>query len=117
MTPVQPILVCILVIGVTLYFRRLRSRLADRIVVSLALVSALTLVAFPEWANLIAHKIGVGRGVDLIFYLAIPGLAFAVLLLVSKVLKLEERICELSRQVALRDAAEPAGIDKQAKAK
>ena len=115
MTPVQSILVCILLIGVTLYFRRLRSRLADRIVVSLALVSALILVAFPEWANLIAHKIGVGRGVDLIFYLAIPGLAFAVLLLVSKVLTLEERICELSRQVALRDAVEPAEIDKQAK--
>jgi hypothetical protein len=116
MTPVQPILVCILLIGVTLYFRRLRSRLADRIVVSLALVSALILVAFPEWANLIAHKIGVGRGVDLIFYLAIPGLALAGLLLVSKVLMLEERICELSRPFALRDAVEPGEIDRRSEA-
>ncbi len=116
MTPVQPILVCILLLGLTLYFRMPRSRLADRVVVSVVLFSALVLVAFPEWANVIAHRIGVGRGVDLIFYLAIPGLGFTVLLLVSKVLQLEARICELARQVALRDAVAPADSDSTEKA-
>lgn len=106
MTLVQPVLVCLLLVGVTIYFRRLRSRLVDRIVAMLILIAALVLIAFPEWANFLAHQMGVGRGVDFLFYLAIPGLGFMLLLLFSKVLQLETQICELSREMALRDALE-----------
>jgi len=106
MTLVQPILVCLLLVGVTIYFRKLRSRLVDRIVTLLIMLSALVLIAFPEWANALAHQVGVGRGVDFLFYLAIPGLGFMILLLFSRVLQLEVRICELSREMALRGAVE-----------
>jgi hypothetical protein len=59
------------------------------------------LVLRPEWATRIAHAVGIGRGVDLIFYLAIPGLAFLILVLFSRIRQLEARLTETIREQAL----------------
>ena len=72
-------------------------------------------VLHPTLANRLAAVIGVGRGADLFFYISIPGLAFAVLLLLARIRTLEQRTTVLIRELALhkaestRDDNQPGG--------
>ncbi len=101
MIPIQPILVVILTLGVVLYFRKLRSKLWDRIIVVVLFAAAMIFVLNPTLANRLAAVAGVGRGADLFFYVTIPGLAFALMLLLSRVRELERRSTLLVRELAL----------------
>lgn len=101
MIPIQPVLILLLICGVLLYFSRLRSRLWDRIIVVVFAAAALVFVMNPEAANRLAAVAGVGRGADLFFYVSIPGLAFALLLLLSRIRVLEQRETKLIRELAL----------------
>ena len=58
----------------------------------------------PRLANSLADLAGVGRGADLFFYICIPGLAFAVLLLFSRLRELDQRTMLLMRELALLQA-------------
>lgn len=107
MTAIQLLLSAILIIGVLVYFRRLRSRLVDRVVIFVLALSALVMVARPDWANAIAHFLGVGRGADLITYLGLIGLAFLWLGLYTRQRRLEETLTDLARQLALLGAEDP----------
>src|SRR5260370_35307454 len=96
MIPIQPILVVILVLGVVLYFRKLRSKLWDRIIVVMLFAAATVFIMNPALANRLAAVAGGGRGADLFFYRTVPGLAFALLPLLSRVRELEcpsTRLC------------------------
>ena len=100
MIPIQPLLI-LFIGGILVYFLQFRSRLLDRLI-ALVFASASALLIFhPEFSNRIAHRIGVGRGVDLIFYLALPGFGFACLLLFSKTLELRNQVTVLTREIAL----------------
>jgi small membrane protein len=101
MIPIQPIIVILLVAGVAVYFRRLRSRLWDRSIVLALLAAALFFVLHPDSANRLAAVMGVGRGADLFFYVAIPGLGFANLLLFSRIRELEQQTTVLIRELAI----------------
>lgn len=101
MTRIQPILLLLLVLLTVLYFAKMRSRLLDRIVVSILAALGLTLVAVPAVASRLARTLGVGRGVDVVIYFSIVGIGFFILLLISKVRELENKITVLTREVAL----------------
>ncbi len=101
MIPIQAILVFILMCCVWLYFARLRSKLRDRVIVGALFVAATVFVMHPAMANRLAALAGVGRGADLFFYISIPGLAFALLLLLSRMRDLEQRETLLIRELAL----------------
>jgi hypothetical protein len=101
MIPIQPILIVLLVFCVVLYFRKLRSKLWDRIIVVMLFAAATVFVIDPALANRLAAIAGVGRGADLFFYVTIPGLAFALMLLLSRVRELERRSTLLVRELAL----------------
>ena len=101
MMRIQPILILLLIILVILYFAKMRSRLSDRIVVSILAAIGLTLVAAPGVASSLARMVGVGRGVDVVIYFSIVGIGFFILLLISKVRELENKITVLTREVAL----------------
>ena len=101
MIPIQPILVGLLLGGVALYFGRFRSKLWDRLIVGGIFVAAVFFVVNPELANRLAALAGVGRGADLFFYITIPGLGFAILLLLSRIRDLERRETTLARELAL----------------
>jgi len=101
MIPAQPILIAVLAIITILYFTRLRSKAADGLIIILVFTCALVLVARPELATRLAQAVGIGRGVDLILYLSIPGLAFLILVLFSKQRKLDEKLTAMVREDAL----------------
>ncbi len=108
MRPVQFVLMLMLIGVLLLYFSRLRSGLLDRIVVLFFGILGLTMVVAPDWTSTVANLVGVGRGVDLFFYLAILGFAFAGLILYSKIRDLEAHLTQLVRSVAV-ERAQHAG--------
>jgi len=101
----QPLLILVLAVIVATYFRRLRSRLFDRLIVFAVFGCALLLVLYPNFATRLAHMIGIGRGVDLVFYLAIPGLAFLVILLFSRMREVNAILTTIVREQALLSAS------------
>jgi hypothetical protein len=107
MRPVQFILIVLLGIGTYVYFNRLRSGLLDRMMVLLFAVLGAVMTIAPDFTTSVANLVGVGRGVDLFFYLSILGLAFMCLLLYSRIRQLESSITELTRALAVKRANDP----------
>lgn len=104
MRPVQYLLI-ILVGGVlVLYFRRLRTGVVDRLVVLVFALLGAAMIIAPDWTMTVANALGVGRGVDLFFYLAILGFAFAGLVLYSKLRDIDENLTRLVRTIAIERA-------------
>ena len=57
----------------------------------------------PGTTDVIASSIGIGRGIDLIVYLAIVALFYLVFRLVVKIETLQRDITKLVREIAIRD--------------
>jgi hypothetical protein len=104
MTPIQILLVVISVVIVLIYFQRLRSRLLDRGVFFVLAILAIAMVMRPDWANDVAHYLGVGRGADLLTYLGISGLAVLWLGLYTRQRDLDVRLTELARRLTILQA-------------
>jgi len=111
MRPVQFILIVLLGLGTYLYFSRLRSGLLDRVMVLLFAALGTLMAIVPDFTTRVANLVGVGRGVDLFFYLSILGLAFMCLLLYSRIRQLESSITELARALAIKKANDPDGSE------
>lgn len=109
MRPVQFILIVLLIAGTYAYFSRLRTGVLDRLIVLFFAALGIVMTVVPDFTTTVANAVGVGRGVDLFFYLAILGLAFVCLLLYSRVRELQESITELTRALAIKRAATPEG--------
>lgn len=85
--------------------------LAKRLSALVLFVILLLLVLYPQASNYVAHKLGVGRGVDLLFYLAH---LFVLLLIVSlwrRLVTLSDSVTKLTRQIAIDNARRPKGKD------
>lgn len=90
-----------------IYLKFLRSALFDRLIASLLFCTAMFFVLFPEATVVVAHKLGVGRGTDLILYVFVLLFSFLALLFYSKLHRLEKLHTELARAIAIRDARKP----------
>ena len=112
MTPIQIILILALGLAALIYMRNLRPRLVGRVAFFLVLAAGLVMVARPDWANAVAHFFGVGRGADLVTYLGLSGLALLWLATYSRQRELEEKLTELSRQLAILEAEKPKSAKK-----
>jgi len=109
----QPLLVILLTTLVVLYFVKLRSRASDALVVMVCFGFATLLIFRPLVATRLAHAVGIGRGVDLIFYLAIPGLALLLLLLFSRTRELNMKLTAVIRELAISNARVQSESDPQ----
>lgn len=67
-------------------------------------VMAIIVIADPNTANSIAHKVGVGRGADLLLYLLTLAFLFLVLNLYIRDKEQQKRLVELARKIALLEA-------------
>ena len=107
MTPVQPILITLLVCLAAIALLSLRSRLVPRVLVLVLLAAGILFVANPQLANRIAHLVGVGRGADLLLYTFSLTSAYLFLLMYSQLRSLERKLTELTRYDALSSAKTP----------
>jgi small membrane protein len=69
------------------------------------------LVLFPQVSNLIANKLGVGRGVDLLFYLSHLFLLLLIVSLWRRLVGLADAVTKLTRQIAIQNANKPQDRD------
>ena len=104
MTSIQGVLIAGLVISVIFASTAFRTKLAYRLVALLLFLTAATLVVFPDLTTSIARAVGVGRGADLILYVALITGIDVALLLYLRIRHLEQRIADLVRAMAVRDA-------------
>ncbi len=92
-------------IGFIFYVLLLPRLGALRKAVIFAVVLAMLVFAIhPDWSTSVAQRVGVSRGVDLLFYLSHLVLFFVAFLYFLKFKKMEARFTKLVRQLALQQA-------------
>jgi len=111
MNGIQILLICGVVIIFAYYVSRFRNALLDLLALALFAGLGIFFILFPDYTNVIAKKLGVGRGADLLFYSCILFFLFVILKLFSRLRRLEDNLTELVRQQA-KDNATHAGETK-----
>ena len=108
MSGIQVLLISGVVAIFLYYLFRLRSALMDLVLLSLFSGLAIFFILSPQSTSAIAHKLGVGRGADMLFYICILFFLFVILKLFARVRRLEATLTELVRQQAKSEAIPPA---------
>jgi hypothetical protein len=104
MTSIQVILIVLSLLAAVLTSFVFQSRLGARLLAVFFFVAASAFVLFPDSTTRIAHTLGVGRGADLLLYLALFAGIHAFLLLYLRTRHLERKVTELIRAVAILNA-------------
>lgn len=68
-------------------------------------IGAAVAIAVPNIVQKVAEKLGIGRGADVVLYLFVLAFLWTSFFLYSRCLRLEREITELTRHLAIRDAA------------
>jgi hypothetical protein len=111
MNGIQILLITGVVLVAVYFFVRLHNSVLD-ILLLLGLVSAAAVFIFsPDATNRIAHRLGVGRGADLVFYLSIVIFWFVILKLYVRIRKLEKIVTDVVRKDALNEAEKISSTD------
>ncbi len=82
------------------YIFRFRSAFIDLLILLVFSGLAIFFILFPEKTNLLAQKVGVGRGADLLFYCCILFFLFILIKLFARIRRLEKTLTELVRKQA-----------------
>ena len=101
MKGIQFILLGLLVLLFTYVINKLKNRWIDLVVLCTLIIAGAVFIIFPDLTIIIAHKLGVGRGADLIFYLSILIFWFVIIKLYARIRKLEQIMTEIIRKDAL----------------
>ena len=104
MKSIQVILIILSLFAAIIGSIAFRSRLAARLTAVLLFLIAALFVMFPNSSTEIAHALGVGRGTDLLVYLLLFAGVHSLLLLYIKIRKMERKITELVRAIAIQNA-------------
>src|SRR5690349_11699382 len=100
------------VLGIFIYYiSRFRNAFIDLLILFLFSGLSIFFILFPEKTNLIARKVGVGRGADLLFYCCILFFLFILIKLFARIRRLEKTLTDLVRKQA-KDEAELPGSSK-----
>jgi small membrane protein len=82
------------------YVFSLRNALIDLLALFVFAGLAIFFILFPNYTNVIAARLGVGRGADLLFYLCILLFIFIIVKLFARIRRLEKTLTEHIRQTA-----------------
>ena len=96
------LILAVFVFGVYIY--RLRTVLADRLILFLLTCAAVVFIIRPDITTHIANFLGIGRGADLVFYLFIIYCLFRFVEISSSIKSLEKDITRISREIAILNA-------------
>lgn len=104
MNGIQVLLITGVVVIFLYYVFRMRSALFELLTISCFFGLAIFFILFPQYTNILAKKLGVGRGADMLFYICILFFLFIVLKLFARIRRLEKTITDLVRQQAKKEA-------------
>ena len=102
--PIQFLLGVLVIAALLLSLRIFRNKLFYRISFLTFLVAGLVLVVNPNLTAYLADLLGVGRGVDMIFYMFFVGYIFVTIIIYRRLLRQEDTITMLVRDNAIRNA-------------
>ena len=105
MNGIQIVLITAVVLVAIYFFVRLQNSILDFLLLLAMVTAALVFIFLPGLTNAIAHRMGVGRGADLIFYLSIVIFWFVIIKLYVRIRKLEKIVTDVVRKDALNEAA------------
>jgi hypothetical protein len=115
MVAIQIVLIITAVLLFAVFTQRshtVQTQAVKRIAFILFLLLSIYAVLRPGDVNWIAHRLGVGRGADLLLYLTVVGFAFFAVNTFLRFRTLERRFTDLARSVALSNAVAPeAGLE------
>jgi hypothetical protein len=97
------------------YLSRFRNAFFDLLLMFIFSGMAIFFILFPEYTNIIAKKLGVGRGADLLFYICILFFLFILIKLFARIRRLEKTLTALVRQQAKDEAQAPHESDHKDK--
>jgi len=101
MNGIQLLLVTCIVLIAVYFFARVHNSVLDILLLLVLVSTALVFILFPDITSKIAHKLGVGRGADLVFYLSIIIFWFVIIKLYVRIRKLEKIVTDVVRRDAL----------------
>ncbi len=101
MSPIKIILIILLVLVLRAFMVQKSLILVKRLFGISLFLFLMLLVLFPDVSTYIASKVGVGRGVDLVFYFSHIFLLFLIVVLWRRSILLTNDITKLSRALAL----------------
>lgn len=100
MNGIQILLICGVLVILVYYIMRFRNAVFDLVLLLFFSGLGVLFILFPNYTNTIAHKLGVGRGADLLFYLCILFFLFIILKLFARIRRLEETVTRFVRKEA-----------------
>lgn len=86
------------------YYFHARNAIVDVLAFGVSLILAITFILLPNYTSIIAHKLGVGRGSDLLFYLCILLFLFITVKLFSRMKRMELTITKMVSNDAIKNA-------------
>ena len=104
MNGIQILLMTAVILVAIYFFVRLHNSILDFLLLLVMVTAALVFIFLPDLTNTLAHRLGVGRGADLIFYLSIVIFWFVIIKLYVRIRKLEKIITDVVRKDALNEA-------------
>src|SRR3954452_15354692 len=110
MKSIQIILIALSILAAIMGSIAFRSKLAYRLLAALFFLLAVGFVMFPNSTSYVAQFLGVGRGTDLLLYLTIFAGVHSCLLLYMRSRRIERKLTELVRELAIRNAQAPSSM-------
>lgn len=108
MSLIKIILIIPLVLLIILFVLQLRNRTVYRLTFIFIALLGIVFVITPDLTTIIAHKLNVGRGTDLILYMAAISGFVAMIFIYSKQRKIERTQTEIVRAIAIENAKKPS---------
>ncbi len=114
MKPIQIILISLLAgLVLAVWLKRGSAKLLNRLIVGAFALVGIFMVLAPDTTTAIAEFVGVGRGADLLLYLAVIGFAFVTVLLYARLRELELALTRVVRAQAIQNARAPLPPDDE----
>lgn len=110
---IKLILIVLLLIILRAFLVQRQLLLAKRFSAFAVFVGLVLLVIYPDTSNWLAHKIGIGRGVDLLFYMSHLFLLLLIVSLWRRLNLMNAAFTKLARSIAIQTARKPAGYKQQ----
>lgn len=105
MNGIQIVLITLIMLIAVYFYVRLHNSIMDILLLLLMVSAAFIFIFFPGITTTVAHKLGVGRGADLVFYLSIVIFWFIIIKLYTRIRKLEKIVTDVVRKDTLNEAA------------
>ncbi|GAB2571270.1 DUF2304 family protein [Spirosoma areae] len=112
LTPIQLLLSALLLVVAVASLRLFRNRLLYRLFFIAIVMTGILFVAVPQLPYYIANRLGVGRGVDLVFYLLFTGFLLLIAVLYRRLLQHDTILTQIIRQNAIKNHRSPVTAHK-----